>query len=110
MSNLFDKYRQSREILATQVDKVNVLLDQLESEAKYLSDDQQKVFNERLTILDNLINIIVYYDGVANEYVRTHPEAHNVQKLNDTLKIAQKYVNRLGGDWSIVTWGKLSDY
>ena len=108
--NLFDKFRSTRDILADQVDKVNTLLEQLENEAKHYTADQQQIFNQRLLILDNLVSIIVYYDQIATEYVRTHPEAHNVNKLNEQLKIAQKYVNRLGGDWSVVTWGKLSDY
>lgn len=110
MTSLNDKFYKIQNILADQVDKVNNLLEQLEKESKYLAADQQIIFKERLTILDNLINIIVYYDNVANEYVRMHPEAYNVQRLNEQLKLAQKYVNRLGGDWSIVTWGKLSDY
>jgi hypothetical protein len=108
--NTIDKFRQTRDILSDQVDKVNILLEQLENEAKYYTADQQKIFNERLLILDNLVNIIVYYDQIAVDYVRSHPEAHNVSKLHEQLKIAQKYVNRLGGDWSTVTWGKLSDY
>jgi hypothetical protein len=110
MSNLEDKFYKIQNILANQVDKANLLLEQLEAESKNLSEDQQFIFKQRLSILDNLINIIVYYDGVANEYVRYHPGAYNIQKLNEQLKIAQKYVNRLGGDWSVVTWGKLSDY
>ena len=110
MSNLFDKFRQSRDLLADQVDKVNILLEQLENEAKNYTPDQQQIFNQRLLILDNLVSIIVYYDQISSEYVRTHPESHNVSKLYEQLKIAQKYVNRLGGDWSVVTWGKLADY
>lgn len=100
----------ARKLLGEQLDKMSSLLDELENEATNMSDAQQKIFASRLRILDDMIDIAVYYDEVLVKYVRFHPEGHNTQHLEDQLKIARKYVERIGGDWSIIQWGKLADY
>jgi uncharacterized membrane protein len=110
MSSTLDKYNASRNVLSKRVDNVNDLLETLENEAKSLSSDQQEQFANRLKILDDLIDIVIYHDRIVNEYIRMNPDFYNVQQLHEQLKLAQKYVNKLGGNWSIVTWGKLSDY
>ena len=100
----------ARKILTDQIKKMSNLLDVLESEAANLKGYEKDKFSKRLQILDDTIDVAVFYDEVVFKYVRYHPEGHNTQFLEDQLKIARQYINRLGGDWSIVQWGKLSDY
>jgi hypothetical protein len=105
-----DQYNASRQALSKRLDKVTNLLEELEKESASMTPDQQETFNARIKVLDDLVDMIIYHDRFVNDYVRTHPDTHNVDQLHNQIKIAQKYINRLGGDWSIVTWGKLADY
>ena len=100
----------ARKLLGEQIDKMSSLLDELENEATNMSDEQQKIFASRLRVLDDMIDISVYYDEAVIKYVRFHPSGHNTQHLQDQLKIARNYIQRMGGDWNVVQWGKLSDY
>ncbi len=100
----------ARKLLGEQIDKMSSLLDELENEAFNMSDEHKKTFANRLRVLDDMIDIAVYYDEVVVKYVRFHPSAHNTQHLEDQLKIARNYIERVGGDWNVVQWGKLSDY
>lgn len=110
MSSTLHQYNASRQLLSKKLDKLITLLDELEKESESMSSADKAIFAARLNILDELVDMIIYHDRLVNDYVRTHPDTHNVERLHEQIKIAQKYVNRLGGDWSIVTWGKLSDY
>jgi hypothetical protein len=110
MSYSKEKYDRSRNALAVTIDKVNNLLNELELESAQYSKDDQEAFLKRLSIIDDLINVIVYYDGLASNLIRSSTTSQSVDKLQNQLKIAQNYVRHLGGDWSIVTWGRLSDY
>ena len=100
----------ARKLLADQINKMTSLLDTLEEESANMSDYHKKIFASRLRILDDMIDIAVYYDEAVFKYVRFHPAGHNTKHLEDQLKVARKYIERTGGDWSVVQWGKLSDY
>ena len=100
----------ARKILTDQLKKMSNLLDTLESEAANLKGYEADKFKKRLQILDDTIDVAVYYDEVVFKYVRFHPAGHNTKFLEEQLKIAKQYINRIGGDWSIVQWGKTSDY
>lgn len=110
MSDTSYNLQRTRLILSKALEATNNLLDELEAESENLSSYDKKKFEARLMIFDNLVDSILAYDSVTQYYVRYHPAANNTKHLLDQLQIARQYINRLGGDWSIVTWGKLSDY
>jgi|APGre2960657468_1045069.scaffolds.fasta_scaffold128547_2 hypothetical protein len=109
MSYSKDKYDRCRNVLAVTIDKVNDLLNELELESAAYSKEDQEAFIKRLHILDEFINVTVYYDAVANDVIRSNNNTQT-DRLQNQLKVAQNYVRHLGGDWSIVTWGKTSDF
>jgi hypothetical protein len=98
----------ARQILSKTMGVYNDLLDQLEIEAENLNAYDKEKFLHRLAILDDFCSIVLHYDEIVQKYVRLDP--NNDKRNQEQLKIAKKYIERLGGDWSIVTWGKLSDY
>ena len=100
----------ARKLLGIQINKMTSLLDTLEAESANMNDYHKKIFAARLQVLDDMVDLAVYYDEVVVKYIRFHPAGHNTQHLEDQLKVARNYINRLGGDWSVVQWGKLSDY
>ena len=98
----------ARNILAKTMEVYNDLLDKLEIESHSLNPIDKAKFKERLAILDDFCTIVLHYDQIAQTYIRM--DVYQYKKNQDQLKIAKKYIERLGGDWSNVTWGKLSDY
>ena len=104
------KLQETRQKLIDVLNLTNELLDQLEQESAALDGWQKKQFNDRLRVLDSLIQIVIAYDAAAMQYVNFHPNTGSVNWYKERLEIARKYVKTLGGDWSTVTWGKLSDY
>lgn len=104
------KLQETRKKLADIVDLTHGLLQALEDESAALNGWQKKQFNDRLRILDSLVLTIVEYDDAVQQYVNFHPNAGSVEWYKERLSVARKYVISLGGDWSTVTWGKLSDY
>ena len=99
---------QARKLLSATMGVYNDLLDKLESEAQNLDGFDKEKFIHRLSILDDFCTIVLNYDSVVQKHIRIDP---NKDKRNqEQLMIAKKYIERLGGDFSIVTWGKLSDY
>ena len=100
----------ARKLMANHLNKMVTLLDKLEEESVDMNEYHKEIFLKRLQVFDDMIDIAVYYDEVVFKYVRFHPSGHNTQHMEDQLKIARNYIARLGGDWSIVQYGKLSDY
>jgi hypothetical protein len=100
----------ARKILTDQLKKMSNLLDTLESEAANLKGYEKDKFNKRLQILDDTIDVAVYYDELVFKYVRFHPAGHNTEFLEEQLKVAKQYIQRIGGNWDVVRWGKVSDY
>jgi len=98
---------EARLLLAKTMDVYSNLLDQLETESENLNAYDKEKFLNRLAILDDFCTIVIHYDNIVQQHVRIDP---NTKRMQDQLKIAQKYVKYLGGDWSNVIWGKLSDY
>lgn len=101
---------QARQLLANTMDVYNNLLNQLEKESENLNAYDKEKFLKRLAVLDQFAEVVLYYDNIVQQHIRLNLNLNDTKRLQDQLKIAQKYVQRLGGDWSIVTWGKLSDY
>jgi hypothetical protein len=100
----------ARVLLSKTMGVYNNLLDQLESESENLNAYDKEKFSKRLAILDDFCTVVLHYDEIVQQHIRVDANVNDTKRLQDQLKIAQKYVQRLGGDWSIVTWGKLSDY
>ena len=99
---------QARQLLSKTMGVYNDLLDQLESESENLNAYDKEKFLNRLAVLDDFCTIVLHYDEIVQQHLRVDP---NKDKQNqEQLKIAKKYIQRLGGDWSNVIWGKLSDY
>jgi len=86
------------------------LLEMLEEEAANLPAEDKRLFKQRLADIDRMMQTMVAYDSQVQLYIRTHPAAHNTKYLEDKIFRAKKYVRYLGGDWSIVEWGKNSDF
>lgn len=105
----FDLQRRT-EHLGESMGKLCDLLDTMEEESSQLSAYDQKLFKERLSIIDKFVDDCVEYHKSVQLYIRTHPESHNVAHLREQLEIAKKYVRELGGDVSTIVWGRLSDY
>lgn len=105
MNNEINK---TREILSKYMDQYNDLLDTLVTETAELNSYDLQKFNERLTILDNFCSIVLHYDRLVMPYIRH--DRYNDNKNKEQLDIARKYIERLGGDYNIVMYGKLSDY
>lgn len=100
---------QARQLLSKTMAIYNDLLDQLETESTQLNAYDKEKFSKRLAVLDDFCTIVLHYDQIVQQHIRVQ-NVNDTKRLQDQLKIAQKYVQKLGGDWSIVTWGKLSDY
>jgi hypothetical protein len=98
----------ARQLLSKTMGVYNDLLDQLEIEAANLNAYDQEKFSKRLAILDDFCTIVLHYDEIVQQNIRVNPG--NDKRNQEQLKIAKKYIERLGGDWSNVIWGKLSDY
>lgn len=108
-----DMINASRQVLATKVELVNDLLEELETELATAQKNGVEPyviakFKKRLKILEELINTIVIYDSYVQKYLQFNPE--ETSYIKERLEIARKYVQALGGDWSTVVWGKRSDY
>ena len=99
---------EARLLLAKTMDAYNSLLDQLETESENLNAYDKEKFSKRLAILDDFCTIVLHYDDIVQQNIRVNPG--NDKRNQEQLKIAKKYIERLGGDWSNVIWGKLSDY
>jgi hypothetical protein len=101
---------QAREMLGVVTQLYNNLLDELQTEAQNLDGWAKQKFTERFAILTKLMDAIIFYDDQVQQYVRFHPDSHNVAYYKDKLEVARKYIEANGLDWSTVTWGKISDY
>jgi hypothetical protein len=99
---------QARKLLAKTMDVYNNLLDQLETESQNLNTIDKQKFKQDLAILDDFCTIVLHYDEIVQQHLRVDP--NNDKRNQEQLKIAKKYIQHLGGDWSNVIWGKLSDY
>lgn len=99
---------QARNLLSKTMGVYNELLDQLETESQNLNAYDKEKFLNRLAVLDDFCTIVLHYDEIVQQNLRVDPS--NDKKNQEQLKIAKKYIQRLGGDWSNVVWGKLSDY
>jgi hypothetical protein len=98
----------ARQLLSKTMGVYNDLLDQLETESENLNAYDKEKFSKRLAILDDFCTIVLHYDEIVQQNIRVNPG--NDKRNQEQLKIAKKYIERLGGDWSVVIWGKLSDY
>jgi hypothetical protein len=96
--------------LVIAMDNYLTLLEEFDKESKQLNAYDLVKFNKRIEILDNFNAVVCEYDEIVQDYIQNIPPAHETNKLRDRLKIAQRYIQRLGGDWNNVLWGKLSDY
>lgn len=103
-----NKILNARQLLAKSMSIYNDLLDQLEAEGENLNSYDKEKFLKRLAVLDDFCTIVLHYDDIVQKHVRIDP--NNDKRNQEHLKIAKKYIERLGGDWSNVIWGKLSDY
>jgi hypothetical protein len=99
-----------RNQLVIDLDYYCLLLEELDRESKQLNAYDLKKFNDRMETLDRFGNTVIYYDDIMTDYIDKMPQPHEINKLRDRLKIAQRYIQRLGGDWNNVLWGKLSDF
>lgn len=102
-----------RQRLADAVESVNALLDELHEELAKSKENGVEAYRlkksiDRVKQIEQLRDEIVEYDTKVIQYVNYYPEATPYYK--EKLEIARRYVRSLGGDWSTVTWGKLSDY
>jgi hypothetical protein len=98
----------ARVLLSKTMEIYNDLLDQLEIESAQLNAYDKEKFSKRLAVLDDFCTIVLHYDDIVQKNLRIDPG--NDKRNQEQLKIAKKYIERLGGDWSNVIWGKLSDY
>lgn len=96
--------------LSDEMTIVSELLETLEHEGKNLPEQDKKLFYQRLNDINQMMVRMVDYDTIVQLYIRRHPESHNVQYIQDKLERAKLYIKRMGGDWSVVEWGKKSDY
>lgn len=113
MSYYKDMLFAKRQRLADAVELVNNLLEELESEIEKAKENGVEAYRlkksvDRVKLISTLRDEIVDYDTKVLQYVNYYPEATPYYK--EKLEIARRYVKSLGGDWSTVTWGKLSDY
>jgi hypothetical protein len=105
----FDLQQKTKKV-ADSLEKLCHLLDQMEEESIQLSAYDQKLFRQRLTIIDNFVDDVIEHHKSVQQYIRLHPCTHNVNHIREQLEIAKNYVRQLGGDVSTITWGRLSDY
>ena len=113
MSYYRDMVNASRQVLATKVELVNDLLEELETELNNAKANNVEPyilakFKKRVKILEELVNTIVIYDNYVQKYFAFNPE--ETSYLKERLEVARRYVHSLGGDWGTVVWGKRTDY
>lgn len=113
MSYYRDKIVEQRTKLASAVDLVNDLLDELNADLDRASANgvepyRLKKSKERIAQIEQLVSVLVDYDGLVVKYIQFNPEGTPYYK--ERLEIARRYVHSLGGDWSTVLWGKKTDY
>lgn len=107
--NVFFKRQQ----LAATVETANELLQTIKTENlnnTELSNEDKKLFNDRLKVFNELITAIVNYDIAVKNFEHENQNNGNAEYYRQQLQVARKYVNYLGGDWQTVVWGKISDY
>jgi hypothetical protein len=113
MSYYKDKIIEERQRLASAVDLVNDLIEELNSDldkavANGVEAYRLKKSKERIAQIEQLVTTLVNYDAMVVKYIQFNPEGTPYYK--ERLAIAQRYVTSLGGDWSTVLWGKVTDY
>lgn len=99
-----------REQLSGSLLLLNELIEQLQKENETLEGWQKKQFDDRIKVINNFVQRVIDYDAAVKKYEQMNPNAGSVQWYRERIRVAQKYVEALGGDWSTVVWGKLSDY
>lgn len=100
----------ARQELSNAVKRVNYLILQLENEAREYTGADRELFDARIELIADLIDTICDYDEICQRNIRMKSSHHSEQYLRDQLDVAKKYIQKLGGDFSIVLWGKKSDY
>ena len=113
MSYYRDMINASRQVLSTKVEAVNSLLEELELEIQKAKENNVEHYRlkkaiERLRTIETLVELIVIYDSHVQKYLAFNPE--ETSYIKERLEVARKYVHALGGDWSIVVWGKKTDF
>jgi hypothetical protein len=113
MSYYKDKIIEERQRLAGAVSLVNDLLDELNGDldkavANGVEAYRLKKSKERIAQIEQLVSVLVDYDAMVVQYIQFNPEGTPYYK--ERLAIAKRYVTSLGGDWSTVLWGKVTDY
>lgn len=102
-----------REVLSITINEVNSLLTELKKEFKTSQDNGVEAYillkvADRIKTIERLVSTVVDYDTRVQQYLNYYPE--NTPVYKERLKVAQLYVEALGGDWNTVLWGKVSDY
>ena len=113
MSYYKDLLLMRRQRLADVVNSVNELLEELENDIAKAQENGVEAYRlkksiDRIKTIESLRDEVCEYDSKVMQYVNYYPE--NTPYYKEKLEIARRYVKSLGGDWSTVTWGKLSDY
>jgi hypothetical protein len=101
------KYRHELNVRLAMLDD---LLFELIEESGNMPDWAKKKFNERLRIIRSVVDAVEQYDVAMQRYIEYHPIPANVDSLKQRLRVAQRYVEALGGDWSTVTWLNPTDF
>lgn len=101
---------QTRNNLSEKLERLDGLLETLIEESAQMQDWARRKFDERLAIINQVVDAVILYDAAVQQYIKFHPTETNVDTLKQRLNIARLYVEHLGGNWQTVLWGKTSDY